>query len=322
MSQATRGPPYAPTTAGLGGQPTLSLDVPLCAVFLLLYLCFGTVNATIFVRNLRRGHKFLFSWFLVAFCLLRIITCALRIAWATEPRNIQVIITANIFVNVGIIFVYVINLFFAYRILCARQPEIGWSRILHYGLVALLVVMMIAIFLLISMVVFSSYTLSSYYLRVARDCQLFGLTYFTFIVAMAPVILATSYILPKSSTPQHFGKGEMHLKSIILAVSCVLCALIAGFKAGVTWSHPRPRADPAWFHSKACFYCFGFMLEIIILTLFLVAEIDQRFHIPNGSTKRRSYHSHQVEEAEVFESRPDTAREASVESAMSEKESV
>lgn len=32
------GPPYAPQTASLGGQPTIHLDVPITAVFLFLFM--------------------------------------------------------------------------------------------------------------------------------------------------------------------------------------------------------------------------------------------------------------------------------------------
>jgi hypothetical protein len=81
----------------------------------------------------------------------------------------------------------------------------------------------------------------------------------------------------------------MASKAIIVVLSSALCILIAGFKAGANWSTPRPVTNPAWFHSKASFYVFNFVLEILILCLLTFSRIDKRFHIPNGSTKPGDY---------------------------------
>lgn len=59
--QASRGPPYAPLNAGLGGTPAIVPDVPLAIVFLILYLIFGVIHIKIFKGNKHRGHKFIFN---------------------------------------------------------------------------------------------------------------------------------------------------------------------------------------------------------------------------------------------------------------------
>ena len=68
---------------------------------------------------------------------------------------------------------------------------------------------------------------------------------------------------------------------------------------------PRPREDPAWYQSKACFYIFNFTVEIIgmylaycstltrdqtemliqdlVIFLYIVVRVDKRFWVPNGS---------------------------------------
>jgi hypothetical protein len=56
-----KGPPYAPRTQGLGGTPELIPDVPIAAVFLVLYLIFGIIHIKIFKANKGRGHKFIFN---------------------------------------------------------------------------------------------------------------------------------------------------------------------------------------------------------------------------------------------------------------------
>jgi hypothetical protein len=61
QAQAQKGPPYLPTTAGLGGLPTKSLDDPICAVFLALFVMGAVTHMTILQVNLRRKKKFIMS---------------------------------------------------------------------------------------------------------------------------------------------------------------------------------------------------------------------------------------------------------------------
>ncbi|KAK5108915.1 hypothetical protein LTR62_007717 [Meristemomyces frigidus] len=284
-----QGPPYPSRTAGVGGLPTISLDIPISSVLLAIYLFFALYNQILFQLNRRRKHKFLFSWVLFGFCMCRVLTFILRIVWATQPHNVQVAIAANILVNAGILLLYIINYLFALRILRARQPEVGWNRALHYFSVFFYWAMGISICLVISMVVVSSYTLKLDLLHAARKILLAGLTIFTIFTALAPLILATSLGLKPSPRAENFGKGDMRLKIIVCGLSCALALLIAGFRCGTSWESPRPRDNPAWYDNKAAFYCFEFVPEIMILVLFAVAEIHLRFHVPNGSSKARSY---------------------------------
>lgn len=53
--------PYPPQTWSLGGTPEVSVDVPVTAVFLVLYVCGAATHMAIFQLNKRRGKKFLFS---------------------------------------------------------------------------------------------------------------------------------------------------------------------------------------------------------------------------------------------------------------------
>ncbi len=93
----------------------------------------------------------------------------------------------------------------------------------------------------------------------------------------------------------------MNAKVLIITLSSCMCILISGFKAGTTWSPPRPMSNPAWYHGKAAFYVFNFMLEILILCLLTFSRIDKRFHIPNGSTKPGDYSDMERKESEERE---------------------
>lgn len=242
-----------------------------------------------FKMNMRKGYKFFFNIFLLQFSMARILTCALRIGSATHPSNISLAIASNIFVNAGILMVYIINLIFAQRILRARQPELGWHPLLRLAFKILYMLIAVALVLLITFIVISFYTLDLELRETARKVQLAGITYFLVFAALPLVVLAITHILPVSTRAESFGKGSMRSKALIVAVSASLCTLGAGFKAGANWETPRPASDPAWYQKKAAFWVFLFAIEVVILYFFLAVRIDQRFWVPNGSSKRRTY---------------------------------
>ncbi|KAI0193883.1 hypothetical protein F4808DRAFT_354598 [Astrocystis sublimbata] len=278
------GPPYASRMAGIGGLPEIIPDVPISAVFLVLYLCFAITNMTILQINLRRNHKFIISGALFGFSMSRIITFILRIVWATRQHNVRLAIAANIFVNAGVLVVYVVNLLFAQRILRAKQPAIGWHpsisiicKVFYVGIGA-------ALILVIYSAVQGAYTLDPRLLRITRDIQLAAVTYLLVFTTL-PLWLhvAAHFLRPKSPDAEHFGHGSMQTKVLINLLSTCICIFIAGFKAGANWETPRPASDPAWYQSKPAFYVFGFVLELAVLSLLTFSRVDKRFHIPNGS---------------------------------------
>ncbi|KIX94586.1 uncharacterized protein Z520_09632 [Fonsecaea multimorphosa CBS 102226] len=283
------GGPYPPKTAAIGGLPSVTTDIPTDAVFIFLYVCFAATNMTIFQLNRRKHHKFIPSALLFGFCMARIATNCLRIAWATSPHNVRLAIAAQIFVNAGILIIYIINLILAQRILRASQPRIGWNPILRAAYKFLYVDIGIALIMVITSVVLSAYTLSPHTKSVCRDIQLAAITYLLVFTCLPVVHTALAVFLPRSPDAENFGKGGMKSKLVIVTSSACLCMLIAGFKAGITWEPPRPVTNPPWYDSKACFYVFNFALEIILLCILTFTRIDKRFFIPDGSTKAGDY---------------------------------
>ncbi|KAH9889643.1 hypothetical protein F4778DRAFT_773265 [Xylariomycetidae sp. FL2044] len=290
QQQPGGGPPYASPHASLGGLPQVVPDVIVCAVFMVMYIAFAITNMTILQINLhRRGHKFLFNGMLFGFSFARTVTLILRIVWATRPHNVRLAIAANIFLNAGILIVYVINLFFAQRILRAHQPPLGWDQRLRVALRVLLVVVACALIMTIVSIVLTSYTKNEYTLQACRDILLATSTYLLVFASLPiPVVLLANF-LPPHPEREKFGKGTMRAKTDIVLLSSTLCIVIAGFKAGTNWEPPRDLDDPAWYHGTAAFYIFNFSLEIVVLCLLTFTRIDRRFHIPNGSSKPGDY---------------------------------
>ncbi|KAJ5673391.1 hypothetical protein N7507_002518 [Penicillium longicatenatum] len=273
----------------MGGLPTTIPDVPVCAVFLVLYVCFAATNMTIFQLNRRRGHKFILSGLMFGFCMSRLVTLVLRIVWSQKPTNVRLALAAQIFVNAGVLILYIVNLLLAQRILRAKQPHIGWNPILRHGFKVIYALIGGALIMVITAVVVIVYTLNPSVQNKCRDVELAALTYLLVFTCLPAVHVAAAVLLPKSQHEERFGQGSSRSQVLIVTASACLCMTIAGFKTGVNWSPVRLDTNPAWYDSKACFYVFNFTLEIITLSILTFSRIDKRFWIPNGSTKPGDY---------------------------------
>jgi hypothetical protein len=281
----------------------VSIDVPICAVFLALYITSAALNLKIFIQNRRRGHKFLVTWVLFVLSMIRNITCSMRVAWATSPTNSHIAIAAQVFNNVGIIILYIVNMVLAQRLLRAKQPRIGWHPVFRVAFKAVCGLVVGSLIMGIVALVVSINTTNVHTLQAIRDVTLASATYVIFISVMPLVILALAYAVPSSPSQQEeFGTGGLTGKTLLVLLGSCLCVIIAGFKAGTTWETPRSAAHPAWYHSKAAFYCFGFMLEIVVLFLYIFSRVDKRFHVPDGCkgpgdyTRLSQRQSHEAQE--------------------------
>ena len=284
MSQSNSHGPYPAKTAALGGLPTIGLDVPICTVFLVLFIIGAASHMTIFQTNKRRGHRFIISGMLFGFCMSRIVTMVMRIVWAVYPHNVQIAIAANVFVAAGVVLLFVINLLFAQRIVRASHPNSGWHPIFHYAFLALYVLIVVSLFALITAVIQSNYTLNLNTKRIDRDIQLYGQTLYA-VVSFLPILLVVGgLIIPRKTRVEKFGSGRFRHKIAILLLAATLLCLGATFRTGVNYAGgERPREDPAPYQSKACFYIFNFTIEILVIYLYVLVRVDQRFFVPNGS---------------------------------------
>lgn len=294
-------PPYASQMAILGGQPTVAVDVPICAVFIALYLASALTNFTLLRRNQAAGHKFPISICFTGFSMARVLANVLRISWAAEPNNVSLGIAAMLINNLGVFVLYIVNLLFAQRILRAQRPKLGWNPILRwcfklaYGSVAVVAIVVI------TFTVLSFYTREQGLLIAARDVQLTAATYLLVFCLVPHVLLAAAYFTPATSEVEEFGQGSKSVRILMLLALTTLMVLEQGYKVGTAWIlTPHPRNDPPWYFAKAYFYALGFVLEIIYLIIVIGGRADRRFHVPNGSSKRTTY---AVEASKEVESR-------------------
>ncbi|TPX06959.1 uncharacterized protein E0L32_011104 [Thyridium curvatum] len=282
------GPPYFPTIPQVGGIPTVGVDVPISAVLLALFVCSAAVNMTIFQVNRRRDHKFVFSALLFGFSMARIVTLVMRIVWACRPANVRVAIAASIFVAAGVLLLFIVNLVFAQRVVRAYHPRLGWHAALRlvfrllYACVAALLVMVI------TATVITFYTLNPNTRRICRDIQLFAGTFLAFLAFLPiPVVLLAALTPRRGGRPvDKFGQGRMRTKVALILFTASLLTLGAGFRIGTSYDL---RLRPAWFHHRACFYCFNFVIELVVVFTYTATRFDRRFHVPDGSSGPGDY---------------------------------
>ena len=302
------GPPYAPRTAVIGGIPTVNVDVPICTVFLFLFIIGAAGHMTILQLNRRKGHKFLISGLLFGFCMARIAAQVMRIVWACYPEDVSVAIAAMIFVSLGVLILFLTNLIFAQRIIRAAHPHFGWHRAIHYSFMVLYILILLMLIMVIIATVQSFYTLNIHTKIIDADLQRTASTYLMLISFLPIPIVILGLILPRQTRVEKFGSGRWRTKIRILLASSVLLCLGASFRTGTAFRNPRPKDDPAWYHAKWCFYFFNFTLEIIVVYLYLILRIDQRFHIPDKSHGPGDYNKDRRDRLQEVDERPTSTR--------------
>lgn len=171
------------------------------------------------------------------------------------------------------------------------HPTFGWSRPVHFAYLAFFISIPCLLVALITSIVQTSYTLDTTILKHDHTIALVGTTWFT-VAAFLPipivlVSLAIHAIRPASPV-QQYGTGSIRSKACILLFAAVLVCLGSSFRAATAYM-PRPKADPAWYDGKAAYYCFNFMLDVIVIHFYAAMRIDRRFWVPNGSSKVRTY---------------------------------
>ena len=281
--------PYPPQTAGVGGTPTVHTDVPISAVFMFMFIVGAVTHMTILQLNRRKSHKFLMSGLIFGFCMARITTMIMRIAWASHPTHVPLAIAAMVFVSAGVVLLFVVNLIFAQRIVRACYPHFGWHVLASRIFMAIYVLIILTLVMLIIATVQSFYTLSANTQRIDRGIQRYGSSWYAFVAFLPILIVFIGLVLPRRTRVEKFGIGRFRTKIRILLIAAVLLSLGAFFRAGTGYRTPRPRNHPAWYHSRACFYLFNFGVEILVVYLYAILRVDLRFHVPNGSSGPGDY---------------------------------
>jgi hypothetical protein len=222
--------------------------------------------------------------------MARTATNVLRIASVLLPSNLNLAIAAAIFVAAGVLIVFIVNLFFAQRILRSMHPHIGWHSTLSIGFKVLYGLVACTLVVVITATVQSFFTLRPRTRTIDRDLQLYASTLLAVISFLPILIIAISLAMPRRSAPEKFAQGRLRTKIITVLIGTFLISLGAAFRCGTSWKHPVPLSQPRpTYFSKACFYIFNFTVEILVVYLYAIIRVDRRFWIPNGAKGPGSY---------------------------------
>lgn len=202
---------------------------------------------------------------------------------------------ANVFVYVGTIILFMINWFFTQRVVRAQHTKLGWSlpyRIFHRGALGLLVT---SLLMIVVTSIWQSFTRNINSLRIFRNFQLAGQTYFT-VFAFAPIIFVSASLSIRRHEVDKFGAGRLRVNITILLIAATVLSIGQIFRCVIAWLPPSPLRnaqgqfqDPPWYYEKACFYVFNFVTELIVIIMYAVVRVDLRFHIPNGAKRAGDY---------------------------------
>ncbi|GJC91097.1 hypothetical protein ColLi_13935 [Colletotrichum liriopes] len=296
------GPPDPANGAFPGGVPTKSLDLPLTIMFMMLFVLGAYVHLTIYRRNAKRGHKFLISDIVFEFCIIRTVTCIFRITWSIVTTR-GVVLMALITENGGAALMFAVNIFFAQRLARSIHPKAGWCT--AFGQLTFILLISVPVFVLLNMIS----TIVSFFsvgnadrLEVTDILVKFGSSWNLWL-AVFPVLVVSGCLCVPGPKPEKFGSGSQRVKVALLYLGAFL--LITGQTIRLyTVFNKEPPGTTSVIYSKAVFYTTGFTFELLVIALYAILRVDQRFHIPNGSSgpgdysgdKKRGHYS--VEEIE------------------------
>lgn len=274
----TKQPPYPLDTAQIGGLPSVSVDIAPLAVFLGIYATSAVISVLLFESQRRRHLSRTIPVILFLFSGERVLTCVMRITWTFKLASVRLAVASQIFLQAGVLLLYLLNLILAERVWLDRQPGARTRLGLRVVLSMLSALTVSALIMVITSIIVSVYTLNQTSISTCRNIQRAGATYFLILATIPLAMLAMASV---SSSPfsnkHHGGLHKKNSKISVTVISSIFCVLNAGFKAGVVWAPPRSLFDPAWYHSRACLYVFVFSTEVLVLALLYATRAELRF---------------------------------------------
>ncbi|KAK2071127.1 hypothetical protein P8C59_005576 [Phyllachora maydis] len=174
------------------------------------------------------------------------------------------------------------------RIMRACHPNFGWHPAVGGIFKGVFVTVGASLVMVIAATVQSFYTMDVETRETDRNIQLFVATYLTILAGLPVPIALLSTVLPRSTLVEKFGQGTWRGKIGLLVFTSTLLTVGAAFRAAVAYN-ARPINAPAWFDSKACFYCFNFLIELIVVYTYALFRFDRRFWVPDGSAEPGHY---------------------------------
>jgi hypothetical protein len=173
---------------------------------------------------------------------------------------------------------YFTNLIFAHRVIRLQHPIIGrWNPFMYIFFIFIYLLMIISWAILIAGLVQPFYWREDWIRNMDRKFRIYAVTFFAIISCLPLPLVIISSLIPRIRRKRRYGHVGMAFKIIILLIATTLTAAVAIFLAVIEWKSmiPRTEPQPKW-TSRAWYYIMVFVLEIIIVFLYVIARVDQR----------------------------------------------
>jgi len=232
--------------------------------------------------NKRRGLRFVFSGMMFVLSMLRCAALSMRIVWACYPHRAAIAIASGILTQTGSVLVFLLNIILSQRIVRGYHPQFGWHWATN-GVFGLLIGGIVAsLVMVITVTIQTFFTLDKTIRNIDRIVQLVGGTMMAGLAFVPIPIVILAAVIPRHCHVEKFGGGRWRTKVRLVIFTSVVATLGAAFRVGTAYL-PRPASDPAWYHTRPCYYCFNFVTDLIVSVTYLITRFDRRFIVPNGA---------------------------------------
>ena len=243
-----------------------------------------------------------------AFTLTTLAALATRLAWTYNPSTLNLEIASLILTSAAPIFLLIANLLLARRFL--RDYAAFGLHPAVIRLSRLLVLCAIASLAMGVSVLADAYFTDPGDADTLQEVRVIGLVARCIRVVLAVVPVAVVLVGGLGFPAREEVERERRRFGARGGMVCFVGGLLTledGFWTGVGFEG-RGVGRGAWFLSKACLYCFGFLVPAVVVYTFLAARVDSRFRVrPREGWKekgRRSRYERLVDrmntEMEVF----------------------
>ena len=204
-----------------------------------------------------------------------VMACALRICTTILSQNIKILVAYTVFLNIGVVLMFMLNLALARRLMRAKFPTLGvhpGCSLLFWGLCTLCA---LAIIMALAVIIQACFALDNRIKNIDRVVQLSALTTFA-IISFIPLPIVTAALFQPDVILRFFAYDRPIARVRLLLIATFTVCLSSSYRCGVTWLDPVPliHPKPKYMHT-ACFYAFYFMSDFIVIAMHAVTRVDR-----------------------------------------------
>jgi Protein of unknown function (DUF3112) len=129
--------PVIQVLPGLYGDYPQSTDIAPCALFVALFGALAVANLFVFLKDWSRGHRYYMLFGSFAYCVLKLIGFAIRMAWSNNALMLNEGLASVVFIQVSTLWLNAYSVIMGHRIFTWRHPEFGASKFFNFSTIML-----------------------------------------------------------------------------------------------------------------------------------------------------------------------------------------